>query len=378
MPAAPACEGRAVIPTAAPAPIGAPRRPMPIGRLALLVLAGACLLTGLDAGLLLLGLPAPVTAERLLDVHAQLMLVGFLGTLISLERAIAIRRAWGYLAPIGTGVGALLMLTALPMVVGQALQAAGLAVLVAVYAVAWRRAGATALAIQWLGAFLAVGGALLWVAQVPTGTVFPWMAGFLVLTIAGERLELAQFAAPPPSAERALLLISCATAVTAAATLLWPTPGSELFGMSLLALVVWLLTYDIARRTVHASGLPRFTAVNLLLGMGWLAVAGVTWLVRGPITDGPGYDIVIHAIGLGFTMSMVLAHAPIILPAVLLRPLPYRPVLYGATIALQAALIIRFAGDLREADWAWQTGGAGTVLALLIFAVTAIVLVVRR
>lgn len=359
-------------------PVRTPRRPIPRGRLALLLLGGACLLAGLDAGLLLLGLPAPVTAERLLDVHAQLMLVGFLGTLISLERAIAIHRPWGYLAPIGTGVGALLLLTGLPVVVGQAVQAAGLAVLVGVYAVAWRRAGSTALAIQWLGAFLALGGALLWVAQVPTGTVFPWLAGFLVLTIAGERLELAHIAAPPPSAERALLLIACAVAATAAASVLWPTPGSELFGASLLAVVAWLLTYDVARRTVHARGLPRFTAVNLLLGMGWLAVAGITWLIRGPLTDGPGYDIVIHAVGLGFAMSMVLAHAPIILPAILLRPLPYRPVLYLATIALPAALLVRFAGDLREVGWAWQAGGAGTVLALLLFAGTAVVLVVRR
>jgi hypothetical protein len=364
--------------TAAPTAARAARRPVPRGRLALLLLGGACLLAGLDAGLLLLGLPAPITADRLLDVHAQLMLVGFLGTLISLERAIAIRRPWGYLAPIGTGVGALLMLSVLPVVLGQAVQAAGLAVLVVVYAVAWRRAGSTALAIQWLGAFLALGGALLWIAQVPTGTVFPWLAGFLVLTIAGERLELAHVAAPPPAAEQALLIIACAIGATAAASVLWPTPGSELYGASLLAVVAWLLTYDVARRTVHARGLPRFTAVNLLLGMAWLGVAAVTLLVRGPLTDGPGYDIVIHAIGLGFAMSMVLAHAPIILPAILLRPLPYRPVLYVATVSLQAALLVRVAGDLREVGWAWQAGGAGTVAALLMFAGTVVVLVVRR
>ncbi|MBI1351999.1 MAG: hypothetical protein GC156_12875 [Actinomycetales bacterium] len=367
-----------VVPAPALPAVRPARRPGPPGRLALLLLGGACLLVELDAGLLLLGLPAPVTAERLLEVHAQLMLVGFLGTLISLERAIASRRPWGYLAPISTGVGALLMLTALPLVVGQAVQAAGLAVLVGVYAVVWRRAGSTALAIQWLGAFLAVGGALLWIADVPTATVFPWLAGFLVLTIAGERLELAHIAAPPPAAERALLLISCAIAASAAASVLWPTPGSELFGAFLLSLVAWLLTYDVARRTVHAHGLPRFTAVNLLLGMFWLGVAAVTWIVRGPLTDGPGYDIVIHAIGLGFAMSMVLAHAPIILPAILLRPLPYRPVLYIPTIALQSALLVRFAGDLREVGWAWQAGGAGTVAALLLVAGTVAVLVVRR
>ena len=91
-----------------------------------------------------------------------------------------------------------------------------------------------------------------------------------------------------------------------------------------------------------------------------------------------GYDVVVHAIGLGFAMSMVLAHAPIILPAVLIRPLPYRPVLYLATAALQVSLLLRVAGDVRGAGWAWQAGGAGNVVALLIFVAMAAVLVIRR
>ena len=72
------------------------------------------MLLGLDAGLLLLGLPAPVSTERLPEVHGQLMLIGFLGTVIALERAVALRRPWGFTAPLATGLGSLLLLTALP------------------------------------------------------------------------------------------------------------------------------------------------------------------------------------------------------------------------------------------------------------------------
>lgn len=348
------------------------------GRLALLLLGGASLLLGLSAGLMLLGLPAPITIERLLEVHGQLMIVGFLGTLIALERAIALRRAWAHAAPLATGVGALLLVTPLPLAVGLAVQAVGLGILAAIYAAIWRRAASTALAIQWLGSFLALAASLLWLAQVPTGALFPLLAGFLVLTIAGERLELAHVASPPPGAARALLLIAAAVAITGAGSLLWPTPGSELFGASLLATVLWLLRYDVATRTIRAVGLPRYTAANLLLGMAWLAVAGIAWLTLGPQPDGPGYDIVVHAIGLGFAMSMVLAHAPIILPAVLIRPLPYRQVLYLATAALQVSLILRVAGEARGAGWAWQAGGVGNVAALLAFVAMAAVLVVRR
>ena len=358
-------------------PKSASRR-LPRGRLALLTGGGLCMLLGLDAGLLLLGLPAPVTAERLLEVHGHLMLIGFLGTVIALERAVALRRTWGFFAPLATALGSLMLLTALPMKVGQGVQLVGLIVLVAIYGALWRRAASTAVAIQWLGAVLALGGGLLWAAGVATGALFPWLAGFLVLTIAGERLELAHVAAPGPGAQAALMAIASAVAISLAAALLWPSPGTEAFGVALLATVGWLVRFDVATRTARSVGLPRYSAVNLLLGMTWLAVAGSAWVLLGPQTDGPGHDLVVHAVALGFAMSMVLAHAPIILPAVLVRPLPYRPVLYAATVALQASLLLRVAGDIRGIGWAWQVGGAGNVVALLGFVVLSAVLVVRR
>ena len=165
-------------------------RPVPRGRLALLLGGGVAMLLGLDAGLLLLGLSAPVTTERLPEVHGQLMLIGFLGTVIALERAVALRRPWGFSAPLATGFGALLLLSPLPVAVGQVVQLIGLSVLVGIYGALWRRAGSTAVAIQWLGAVLATGGVLLWAAGVATGALFPWLAGFLVLTIAGDRLAV--------------------------------------------------------------------------------------------------------------------------------------------------------------------------------------------
>ena len=125
-------------------------RPVPRGRLALLLGGGVAMLLGLDAGLLLLGLPAPVTIERLPEVHGQLMLIGFLGTVIALERAVALRRPWGFSAPLATGFGSLLLLTALPIEVGQVVQLIGLSVLVGIYGALWRRAASTAVAIQWV------------------------------------------------------------------------------------------------------------------------------------------------------------------------------------------------------------------------------------
>ena len=52
----------------------------------------------------------PTPAARLAGSHGLLMTFGFLGTLIALERAVALGRPWGYAAPLASGLaGALLI-----------------------------------------------------------------------------------------------------------------------------------------------------------------------------------------------------------------------------------------------------------------------------
>ena len=83
--------------------------PLPAGHLAFLALAGAALLAGLDASLVRLGALAPVPSTSLGSIHGLLMIYGFLGTAICLERAVALqsdgRRIWAYAAPLLTGAG---------------------------------------------------------------------------------------------------------------------------------------------------------------------------------------------------------------------------------------------------------------------------------
>jgi hypothetical protein len=52
-------------------------------------------------------------------------------------------------------------------------------------------------------------------------------------------------------------------------------------------------------------------AVCLIAGYAWLAVTGGIWLIAGASVDGPGYGAAVHAVLLGFVMSMVMAHAPV-------------------------------------------------------------------
>ena len=96
------------------------------------------------------------------------------------------------------------------------------------------------------------------------------------------------------------------------------------------------------------------------------------------MADGSAYDAELAAIFLGFVMSMMFAHAPVIVSSVLGRPLPFRPVLYLPLVLLHASLVLRLTGG----NWvgntgAWQCGGSLNEVAILLFLILAAALVVR-
>jgi len=330
--------------------------------------AGIALLAGLDAALLLLDLPAPVTTDRLPLVHGMVLVLGFVGTLIALERAVALGVRWGFTAPSLLGAGALLLLAPVPLAVGRLLLLGGAVALVAVYVPLWRRQADEAVLVQTLGAVLAAGAAALWLGGVAVPILLPWLVGFVVLTIAGERLELARLAMGP-SAGPTLVLLAVAVAAATAASLLVPDAGSIALGAALAALVAWLAPHDVARHTVRAAGLPRYMAVCMLAGYAWAAVAAATWLTSGAVHDGASYDAVVHAVFLGFTLSMVMAHAPVILPVVLGRTLTFHPALYAPVVLLHASLVVRlWLGDALDLPHAWRAGAVLNIAAVLLFA----------
>lgn len=337
-------------------------------RLPFLLPAVLAMLAGLDAALVLLDLPAPVATDRLPAVHGVLLVLGFVGTLVALERAVALGRRVGYLAPGLLGAGAVLLVSPAPLATGRSVLLGGAVALTAVYVPLWRRQRDDAVLVQALGAVLAVGGATLWLGGVEVPRLLPWLVGFVVLTIAGERLELARVAMGA-TAERTLVLLASALVTAVAGTLLWPVLLTPVLGLALLALVGWLGARDVARRTVRGTGLTRFMGASMLAGYVWLAVAGAVWLLGGPALEGGRYDAVVHAVFLGFTLSMIMAHAPVILPSVLRRPLPYHPVLLVPAAALQVSLVVRvWLGDGLGVPLAWQVGGAVNIASLLGFA----------
>src|SRR5512143_3510175 len=104
-------------------------------RFPIMAVAMIALLTGMWAGLLRIGwtLPAPRLTFSL--AHGPLMISGFLGTLIGLERAVALGRPWAYGGPVLTALAGLALIAGLPQWVAPLLLTVGSFGLVAVFAV---------------------------------------------------------------------------------------------------------------------------------------------------------------------------------------------------------------------------------------------------
>jgi hypothetical protein len=347
----------------------------PLQRVPLLVLGFAGLLVGAGAGLARLGWSVPAAAAAVASLHGPLMICGFFGVIISLERAVAIGRYWAYLGPLFGGAGCVAAIAGASTIAALFFVAGGLVLLAASIDIFRRQTALFTLTLA-LGAACWLVGNSLWAAGSTVRDVVTWWFAFLILTIAGERLELSRFLAPSRVAKWtfAAIIVVIGAGLCGA----WSRWGEQAFAAGLLALAAWLLKQDIARRTVRNRGLTRFIAVCLLSGYVWLAVGGVIILASGGLLPGtPSYDAALHALGLGFVFSMVFGHAPIIFPAVLRVNVPYHPQSYVPLALLHLSLLVRLAGDA-AGQLAWtRVGGLLNALALAAFIISTVGAAVR-
>jgi hypothetical protein len=304
----------------------------------------------------------PVSDDAVL-LHGALMVCGFFGCVISLERAVAFGRLWGYAAPLACGLGGIALVAGAPRG-GLWLMAAGSLVLAAASVLLTRRQSS-------LESWTLAGGAGCWLVGnavaalgAPLAAAVPWWLAFFALTIGAERLELSRYMRRPRAAHWlfggiVLFLITSSFF------------SIQLIGASLVALAAWFFAWDIARKTVQGRGLARYIALCLLAGYAWLALGGAL------LAAGTGYDAPLHAVLVGFVFSMVFGHAPVIVPAVLRVALPYSRWMYLPLALLHASLALRVAGGL-AGEPAWRAAGsAGNALAIAAFIATAALICIK-
>jgi hypothetical protein len=324
------------------------------------------LLFGLLTGLARLGLApfdrAPVAAE----LHGALMICGFFGTLISLERAVALGRWWAFAAPAVSAVGALALLAGLPAAAAGVFLVAGLLLTFDSAVVVARQRALFTVMLAVAAACWSIGTAR-WLARGDIADAVGWWLAFLVLTIASERLELSRLLAPPPFSQ-ATFAAAVVLVLAGAARAEFASGSGQLTGAGLVATTTWLLDHDIAMRTVRTSGQPRFAAACMIAGYVWLGVAGIVLLVAPPGASAFSYDAAVHAITIGFVLSMVFGHAPIILPAVTGLRVRYSPAAYLPLGILHASVLLRVASDFGEVAALRGASALLTILALVTYA----------
>jgi len=339
-------------------------------RILLATLILASLVAGISGGLLRAGVGMPWTESRWLGAaavdHAFLMICAFMGSVIAIERAVAVKRPWAFAGPVASAsAGALALNGWEPPAAWLAVVAAAAFIVVNSTIVLRQKADHTILLL--VAAVAWAVGCLLHALGGPAESVIAWWLAFLVLTVAAERLEMTRVmrrrrgAAPALHATVGLMILG------AASSDLVPVPGGILYGLSLAGLATWLLTFDIAWRTVRAPGLSRYMALCLLMGYFWLLVAGAAWAATS--VGLPFRDAALHGVALGFVFSMVLGHAPVVLPAIARVKVRYRWLFYVPLALLHGSLALRLLGAPLDAS-ALMKGAAGNAIAIAVFAAT--------
>lgn len=299
-----------------------------------LVLLG--LVLGISGGWIRLGSPQiPIASAG--SNHGLLMVGSFLGTLISLERSMVMSRRLWLLVPLITGASILPFLLGYSQA-GLLLLMAGAFGLSAIMHMQTLKHPKFHTVLLYAGsASWFVGNFLVWQGGlIAAGTT--WWMGFLLYTIVGERLELSQFLPVPSWSKNALK--SFLALFTLGLVVPFHSWGNEIIGIASLLISVWLLYFDMAKVAAKKHAQFRYIGIGLRVGYFWLGLQGLVLL--GMESHALYYDLMLHTFFLGFTFSMIWAHAPIIFPTIFgIRETPYHPVLWATWTLYQASLLGR-------------------------------------
>ena len=200
----------------------APARPRTLAPLVLILVALA-LVSGITGGLVRAGVPLPSLfplsgwVGHAAVAHAGLMICGFMGTVIGVERAVAVKLGAAWLAPRAAGVGALCLLVN-QTDVGAVLWLAAAVFFTAVNVVVVHRQRAAHTLLLLGGALAWLIGCVLFLRRPGDAASLPWWFAFLVMTIAAERLEMTRLMRRRPGANASLWLLLGLMALGAALT----------------------------------------------------------------------------------------------------------------------------------------------------------------
>jgi hypothetical protein len=343
-----------------------------VSRLPFLFSAMLGLLIGLWAGLNRIGwsiyaLPAIVH-------HGAMMVGGFLGSLIALEKIIPLKRKILYVIPLMSGMSIIFFLVHQDVVAIAMLVISSIGLcLVFFYYLATQRHSIYLL--MFIGSICWLAGNAVLLSKRFYPAAFPWWAAFVLFVISAERLELMKFL--PVTAKQKILFIVLLLLFPSGIILSFHANGNILCGVALIGTATWLLRFDLISITIRKNGLPQYVAVALTAGYISLLTSGLLLITFA--SKAMGYDAVVHTFFIGFVFSMIFAHGPIILPGVLgITAKPFHRILYLWIIILHASWLLRWITDAylyfewrKISGWMTTVAIVGYFISMAILAITS-------
>lgn len=349
----------------------------PTYRFPFLLLGLMSLVAGLFTGIARLGIQVPGVYQSISGMHSALMISAFFGTIIGLERAVATRYLWAYLAPLMSGLGGLVLVFIPEAIIVPILFTLSSLVFTCASATILKKQRALFTYTLFIAGALWLAGNLFWLASGSLWSSIPFGLAFLIVTIAGERLELTRFMKPNPIAARLFALILLAIVGGGMMSSVTNFQNNVLYGSALCGLSIWLIRFDIARKTIFKEGITRFVAVCLLSGYFWLFAGGLLFATGDLSSLAYQKDAGIHAVALGFIFSMVIGHSPIIFPAIMRVSIPFSTLLYIPLGLLQLGVALRIMAVATQEGIFRVAGGVLNEAAILLFIATLILQVFR-
>lgn len=343
-------------------------------RLPFILFALINLIVGMTAGLIRIGweLPLSVIAVH----HGALMVGGFLGTLILLEKVIPLKRKMLLLLPLANALGVLIAVPGL-FNTGLIFLIVGSVSLLAIFvSYLIKQPKELSMMMMVAGSLCQIIGHVMLATKQFYPLAFPWWMGFILLVIMGERIELSKFL--PVKRQHKNILVFLSVLFFFGLIMPFHGIGKYFSGVSLVLIALWLLRHDSISISIRKDGLTRFVGFTLMMGCCALILTGV-FLISLP--DLPfAYDAIVHTFFIGFAFSMIYAHGPIILPGVLgLSVKPYHAFLYVPVVLSLSSLIVRLLADLNFLSYSFRSwsGWISVISILLYFFALASLTIVR-
>ncbi|WP_416867576.1 MAG: hypothetical protein ACMVP2_09850 [Imperialibacter sp.] len=341
-------------------------------KLPFFALALVGLLSGIWAGLIRIGFNLP--AVDLATLHGPLMVGGFVGTLIGVERSLLAGNGKWWLIPALSGAAVIAWLLGFQQVAPYCLVAAS-ALLVLLQAIHLLSSRLTWVSIvQLCGALCFAAGNIRLLFNPLMPAIIPFWMGFVLCFILATRLSenSAKNMFMGSVIKLGLILFIVSLMIP------FHLGGYYLTGAGLILIASGMFYIEIQTDQGMAWSYKKYSFIAIMLGWFWLLTSGLgVMLWKEHIY---GYDATTHSFFVGFLFSMVFIHA--LAKASYLAGLgtpPFHPVLFVWLILLSGSLLLRvFATDILLLTTVKKWSGLLNAISILGFLLTLISLTLIR